>query len=207
MTGMTTDILLILVSYLVGAIPNGLLVARARGVDIRKVGSGNIGATNVFRSVGKCWGILTFVGDALKGYIPSFFFPLLACSPPPWLGLACGCAAIAGHNWPVYLRFKGGKGIATSAGVLLGVAPAAVGIGLGGWILLFVTTRYVSVASIGAAILVPASAWLLYSADDLVLPIVLSLLGVLAVWRHRTNIKRLLGGEENRFDFRKKKAE
>ena len=197
---------LILAAYLLGSIPIGLLLARAKGVDIRTVGSGNIGATNVFRSVSKTLGILTFVGDALKGFVPAFVFPILGqrlagTFQGSEIGVLCGFAAIAGHNWPVFLRFKGGKGIATSAGVLLGIAPAAVGIGLTAWILLFVTSRYVSVASIGAAIVVPASSWILYLPDGLLLPSVLTLLGVIAVWRHQSNIQRLRTGQEHRFQF------
>ena len=118
------------VSYLLGSIPNGLLIARVKGIDIRKVVSGNIGATNVYRSVSKSLGILTFVLDALKGAIPALWFPVQAAhcaqSPlPPWLPLLFGGLAIAGHTWPVYLKFKGGKGVATSAGALIGIAPRA----------------------------------------------------------------------------------
>ena len=197
---------LILAAYLLGSIPIGLLLARAKGVDIRTVGSGNIGATNVFRSVSKTLGILTFVGDALKGFVPAFVFPILGqrlagTFQGSEIGVLCGFAAIAGHNWPVFLRFKGGKGIATSAGVLLGIAPAAVGIGLAAWILLFVISRYVSVASIGAALAVPAASWIMYLPRGLLLPSVLTLLGLIAVWRHKSNIQRLLNGTEHRFEF------
>lgn len=203
--------LFVAVAYLLGAVPFGLLLARLKGVDIQKVGSGNIGATNVFRSVSKPLGILTFACDFLKGLVPAAVFPMIG---KPWLesfqcletGLIFGVAAIVGHNWPVFLRFKGGKGIATSAGVLLGVAPASVGVGFAAWLLLFLTSRYVAVASIGAAIAVPVSAWLLYLADrGMTLPIVLTLLGAIAVWRHRSNIQRLAAGTEHRFAFGKKK--
>ena len=122
-----------LASYLIGAVPFGLLVARLKGVDITKVGSGNIGATNVFRSVSKPLGILTFVLDALKGWGPAWFFPRLVqggdaiTAAGPALAVAYATLAIVGHTWPVYLKFKGGKGVATSAGALIGIAPAAVG--------------------------------------------------------------------------------
>ena len=198
-------------AYLVGAIPFGLLIGRLNGVDVRTVGSKNIGATNVFRSVGKGWGVLVFLLDAAKGLVPALVFPMLgksALSACPGLecnlGLLCGVAAILGHNFPVYLKFKGGKGVATSAGVLLGVAPAAVGIGFLGWIVLFVTTRYVSVASIGATLAVVTAGWFLYRAQGWVLPVVLTLLGALVIWRHRSNIQRLANGSENQFQFRKK---
>ena len=201
--------ILLILSYVLGSIPSGLLLARLKGVDIRTVGSGNIGATNVFRTVGKGWGIATFAADALKGFLPAFAFPVVArygggachCSA---LGIFCGCAAIAGHNWPVFLHFKGGKGIATSAGVLLGIAPTAMGIGLLSWIVLFVITRFVSIASIGAAIIVPVVSWTLYARRGLLLPIVLTILGGIAIWRHKSNIQRLIEGTEHRFSFSKK---
>lgn len=198
-------------AYLVGAIPCGLLIARLNGVDIRTVGSKNIGATNVFRCVGKGWGILTFVLDALKGLVPALVFPMLGKSALPafqalesCFGLLCGVAAILGHNFPVYIGFKGGKGVSTSAGVLIGVAPAAVGIGALAWAILLVATRYMSIASIGAAAVVPAAGWCLYRGQGLTLPIVLVLLGLMVVVRHHGNIRRLLNGTENRFQFRKK---
>lgn len=198
-------------AYLVGAIPFGLLFAKLKGVDIRAVGSRNIGATNVFRCVGKGWGILTFVLDALKGLVPALVFPMLGKSGLPSFqglensfGLFCGVAAILGHNFPVYLGFKGGKGVSTSAGVLLGVAPAAVGLGALGWAILLVATRYMSIASMGAAMVVPAAGWWLYREQGIILPIVLTLLGLLVVLRHHGNIRRLLSGTENRFQFRKK---
>ncbi len=203
-------VLPILAAYLLGSIPFGLLLTRMKGIDIRSQGSGNIGATNVFRVAGKGLGITTFVLDFLKGFLPAFIFPLMAAqwvgaSPPVLLGLFCGCAAIAGHNWPVFLRFKGGKGVATSAGMLTGVAPGAVGIALLIWIVLFVTTRYVSVASIGAALSVGVSAWIFYAGKGFTIPIVLSILALLVVWRHRINMQRLFKGQENRFVFKKKK--
>ncbi|MCX7010247.1 MAG: glycerol-3-phosphate acyltransferase, partial [Kiritimatiellaeota bacterium] len=124
----------LVLAYLVGAIPCGLLIARLNGVDIRAVGSKNIGATNVYRCVGKGWGILTFVLDAAKGLVPALVFPMLGKSALPafqslesCFGLFCGVAAILGHNFPVYIGFKGGKGVSTSTGVLIGIAPAAVG--------------------------------------------------------------------------------
>jgi acyl phosphate:glycerol-3-phosphate acyltransferase len=196
-----------IIAYLLGAIPVGLLVARAKGVDIRSVGSGNIGATNVFRSIGKPWGVATFVLDALKGFVPAWVFPLW-CADPGWsIGLLFGCMAIAGHNWPVYLGFKGGKGVATSAGVLLGVAPVEALIGAGVWFAVFFVSRYVSLASIAAAVAIPAAGWLRAEAHGPVLPVVLTLLGILAVWRHRSNIERLSNGTENRFERKKNKGE
>lgn len=206
-TGVTAG--LAVLAYLIGAIPNGFLIARAKGIDIRKVGSGNIGATNVYRSVSKSLGLLTFFLDALKGALPAILFPKWAalCSAgvlPAWLPLLFGGMAIVGHTWPVYLGFKGGKGVATSAGALIGIAPAATGIGLLCWFLTLVGTRYMSVASIVAAVAVPAAGWWLYRDGGLVLPVALTVLGALIIWRHKGNIVRLAHGTENRFEFRKK---
>ena len=190
--------LLILASYLLGAIPNGLLIARLKGVDLQKVGSGNIGATNVFRCVGKGWGVLAFVLDAVKGFVPAFFFPRLLESAPPWLGLACGVAAVAGHNWPVWLKFKGGKGVSTSAGMLLGIAPAAVGIGFAVFALTVALTRFVSLGSILAAVAVPAAYLWMNGADNRLLAGALILMGLLVIVKHRANVGRLLKGTEPR---------
>jgi glycerol-3-phosphate acyltransferase PlsY len=200
--------LFIALAYFLGSVPVGLLLSRLKGIDIRAVGSGNIGATNVFRSVSKPLGIATFVGDALKGFVPAYVFPILeklltGTSHGSKIGVLCGCAAIVGHNWPVFLRFKGGKGIATSAGVLLGIAPAAVGIGLLSWIVLLVISRYVSIASIGAAIVASAVSWTMYSRKGLLLPIALTILGLIAVVRHKSNIRKLIDGTEHRFSFKK----
>jgi len=197
-------------SYLLGSVPFGYLAARFKGVDIRSVGSGNIGATNVFRSVGKIPGLLTFLCDTLKGFIPAFVFPVLVrdCLPAcqdHGLALLCACMAVAGHNWPIYLRFKGGKGIATSAGALLAVAPASVGCALACWVIVFLVGQYVSLASILAAAILAVSSWILYFKQGVLIPIVLSLLGIIGIWRHKSNIRRLLAGQENRFKFGRKK--
>lgn len=183
--------------YLLGSVPCGYLIGLARGVDLRKTGSGNIGATNVFRCVGKGWGIFAFVLDAVKGFVPAFFAGRVLAGAPDWLGLACGAAAVAGHNWPVWLGFKGGKGVSTSVGMLLGVAPAAAGIGLGVFAVAVVATRWVSLGSILAAAAVGGSAWWLYGAQKP--PVVawaLTALAALVVWRHRANTGRLLKGTE-----------
>ena len=183
-------------SYLLGSIPNGLFIAKAKGIDLRKVGSGNIGATNVFRCVGKGWGIAAFVLDAIKGFVPAFVFPRLVLDCPDWLGLACGVAAVAGHNWPVWLNFKGGKGVSTSAGMLLGIAPGAAGIGLAVFALVVVSTRWVSLGSISAAVAVPAAFLALHGTANPLLAGALVLMGALVVLKHRSNIRRLLTGTE-----------
>ena len=196
--------ILTIIAYLFGAVPFGLLVARSRGINIREQGSGNIGATNVFRCVGKGWGIFTLVLDALKGFIPAFFFAKLAGLESEW-GVLFGLAAIIGHTFPVYLKFKGGKGVATSAGMLLGVAPAAVGVGLVFWIICMALSRYVSLSSIVAAIAVAVAVWLDPGQDSLIVKIALTILALLVIWLHRANVGRLLNGTENRFG--KKKGE
>ena len=196
-----TITILALISYLFGAIPFGLLVARLHGVDIRSKGSGNIGATNVFRVIGKGWGIFTFVLDALKGFIPAFVFPLLGNLSGEW-GVLLGMAAIMGHTFPIYLKFKGGKGVATSSGMLLGVAPLAVGIGFLCWVACLAISRYVSLSSILAALVVAVVVWI-QGDKGLIVNIAITILSLLVVWLHRANVKRLLNGTENQ--FRKKK--
>ncbi len=188
--------LLVLAAYLMGAIPNGLLLARLKGIDLQKVGSGNIGATNVFRCVGKSWGIAAFILDAVKGFVPAFVFPRLMDGAPAWLGLACGVAAVAGHNWPVWLKFKGGKGVSTSAGMLLGIAPGAVGIGFAVFAVTVALTRWVSLGSILAAIAVPAAYIGLHGTDNRLLTGALIVMGLLVILKHRANIGRLLKGTE-----------
>ena len=195
--------LLVLAAYLLGSIPNGLLIARLKGIDLQKVGSGNIGATNVYRCVGKGWGIAAFVLDAVKGFVPAFVFPRLVECAPPWLGLACGVAAVAGHNWPVWLKFKGGKGVSTSAGMLLGIAPAAVGIGFGVFAITVLITRWVSLGSILAAIAVPTAYVGLYGTGNRLLVGALIIMGALVIFKHRANIGRLLNGTEPRITGKK----
>ena len=191
-------------AYLLGAFPTAYLVGKAHGIDIRKIGSGNVGATNVSRALGLPWAIFTLAVDVLKGAIPAALFPLLAVRWFGWdgsrehLGLWCAAMAIAGHNWPVYLGFRGGKGVATSVGALLGLTWLPGVIALGCWIAVFAITRYVSLGSIVAAGAAAASAWALYGRRDWVLPAVYSVLAALLIYRHRANIGRLLRGEEKR---------
>lgn len=201
-------------AYLTGSVPFGFLLAKARGHDIRTLGSGNIGATNVFRSVSKPLGLLTFALDVAKGYCGVKLIPLLAANlcggsfESMALPVFCGALTVAGHNWTCFLKFKGGKGIATSAGMLLALAPAGVSIAFAVWLLVFVTSRYVSVASIIAAAVMGAAAWPLYCArHGAWFPAVLTLLAALAVWKHRSNIARLRTGTESRFNFGKGKKQ
>lgn len=197
-------------SYLVGAIPFAFIIGKLYGVDIRKTGSGNVGATNVLRSVGKKAGITALILDIAKGFIPAFFIPGLAagCASDPsaeqLLRIICGIAAICGHVWPVYLGFRGGKGIATSAGALIAIAPEAVLIGFIVWLITFSIFKYVSLASIAAALAIPCIAWYIYSDAGTLLPWTLTAIGLLAVLRHRTNIQRLARGTESKISLKKK---
>jgi len=201
-------ILALLLAYLLGSIPFGLLASRCKGLDIRTMGSGNIGATNVFRSMGKSWGLAVFILDFSKGFIPAFLFPLwilAGAGPAPRIvGLLLGCAALAGHNWPVFLRFRGGKGVATSAGMLAGSVPMAMLAGIAAWLVLMVSTRFVSVSSMGAAIVAGGSALILYP-GQLTVSLLLCGVAVVIVWQHRSNIRRLYAGSEHRFSFRKRR--
>ncbi len=194
--------------YLLGSIPTGYLVAKARGIDIRTVGSKNMGATNVFRTLGKVPGILVLFVDALKGYAASAWLAdaLLKIlnasnSDPQTNHLIAGIAAVLGHNYTCWLQFKGGKGIATTAGVFLALAPVAVGIAIALWIVAFVATRYVSIASILAAVALPTAVW--FTQENLALRIIAIILGVLAIYKHRANIQRLRNGTEHRIQFTK----
>jgi glycerol-3-phosphate acyltransferase PlsY len=195
-------------AYLLGSIPTGYLVARAKGIDIRTVGSGNIGATNAFRMLGKPAGILVLVVDGLKGYaacswlapqVFNWFAPNFFVEPVELeirFNVIAGICAVLGHNFTCWLKFKGGKGIATSAGVYFALAPLAAGIALGTWIVAAVLTRYVSIASIAAAVALPTGVWL--TKNNLFLGIVTTALGLLAIFKHRSNIQRLLNGTERR---------
>jgi glycerol-3-phosphate acyltransferase PlsY len=198
-----------LLAYLLGSIPTGYLVARARGVDIRTVGSGNIGATNAFRVLGKKLGIFVLLIDALKGWVAvqcgaALVNQLLPGAPLEYLRITAALAAILGHNFTCWLHFKGGKGIATSAGVLLALVPWSLAIILSLFIILFVTTRYVSIGSIAASFTLPFATW--FTTKDTVLTIVTGVMGALAILKHRKNIQRLLNGTENRIQFKKKEA-
>ena len=204
--------LIALLAYLLGSMPTGFLVARARGVDIRKAGSGNIGATNAFRILGTGPGLLVLAVDALKGFVAvrllalSIVWFLLPYDPhgKDVSGVVAGLFVVLGHNFTCWLGFKGGKGIATSAGVFFALAPLAAAVALGAWVIVFLWSRYVSLASLVAAVVLPAATWM--AGNGLIIPIVTTLLGLLAIFKHRTNIRRLLDGTENRVQFRKKEA-
>ncbi|HEY5234180.1 MAG TPA: glycerol-3-phosphate 1-O-acyltransferase PlsY [Verrucomicrobiae bacterium] len=217
-------IIVAVAAYLLGSMPTGFLVAKAMGIDIQKAGSGNIGATNAMRVLGKPAGIFVMLVDAAKGYavcylgliICDLFGPNLdyiASHPVPdytsmvestnlfsermhHFAILAGIFAVIGHNYPCWLKFKGGKGIATTAGVYLALAPAALGIALAVFILSIVITRCVSVGSIVAAAVLPVAVW--FTKEKLFLEVVTIALCMLAIYKHKSNIKRLMAGTESR---------
>jgi glycerol-3-phosphate acyltransferase PlsY len=193
--------------YLIGSIPAGYLAGRIAGIDIRKVGSGNIGATNVLRSVSKCYGYSVFLFDFLKGVAAVELSILMFDQYHPAASrelctILGGTASVIGHTFPVWLRFKGGKGVATSAGVVFAMVPfAALTFGVV-WIITFLTSRYVSIASIAAAIALPVAVGALLYVKQLNNPILLYFsigLAAIVIVRHRSNVSRLLHGTEPRF--------
>lgn len=189
--------MVLVVIYLIAAIPTGIVLARLMGgADIRQQGSGNIGATNVYRVVGKLAGVLTLIGDTLKGFLPLLAYQSWLSPTPAQLGLAC-VVAILGHCYPVYLKFKGGKGVATALGIFLVLSPKAVLGALVVFILAVAISRFISLGSVLAALSAP----LLILMLDHPQPIFLATLAIamLVIWRHRSNIRRLLDGTENRF--------
>ena len=181
-----------MLAYFIGSIPTGFLWAKARGIDIRTVGSGNIGATNVMRTLGKGPGITVLLIDAAKGFVPVF----LVRGQGPALQIVCCLAVIAGHNWTCWLKFKGGKGVATSAGALAAMLPWPLVCVLAVWAVVFGISRYVSLASICAAAALPVATWC-WTHDSTLLGFT-GVLGGLAIYKHQANIQRLLAGTENR---------
>ena len=218
-------IIVAVAAYLLGSIPTGFLVAKAKGIDIRSVGSGNIGATNAMRVLGKPAGIFVLLMDAAKGFFSVVILPnalvlfIFQVPNPDYLRsyqsfgeepitfqnkiqLIAGIFAVLGHNYTCWLKFKGGKGIATTAGVFLALAPWAVLVGLVVFILAVLLTKYVSVGSIAAAIALPVTVWMM-TPQNIFLGIVSTALGALAIYKHKSNIQRLIAGTENRLGKKK----
>lgn len=183
-----------ILSYLLGSIPTGYLLGLSYGVDMRQTGSGNIGATNVARALGKARGAATLLADAAKGWIPVYVAIQLGLGETA-VALA-GSAAFLGHLYPVYLKFRGGKGVATAMGVLLALMPMAVLVLIGVFIVALLASRMVSLGSIGAALAAPIAVWLLqYSLVDTGLA---AFLATMVILRHRSNLQRMLAGTEPR---------
>jgi glycerol-3-phosphate acyltransferase PlsY len=203
-------ILTALLAYLLGSVPTGFLVGKASGIDIRTIGSGNIGATNVFRALGTPAGVFVLLADALKGWLAVAVVANLCCNwaapsagatAREWFRIVAGVCAILGHNYTCWLYFKGGKGIATSAGVLVALVPYALLIILAIWVVVFAAMRYVSLASICAAGALPLATWLTGGSVRLI--IITAAMAALAIYKHRSNIRRLLAGTENRIGRKK----
>lgn len=193
---MSLEILILPAAYLLGSIPTGLLLARAfGGIDIRATGSGNIGATNVYRTLGKKVGVLTLVGDCLKGLLPVVVARLLGLDDM-WVAGA-GVAAFIGHVFSLFLGFKGGKGVATALGVFLGTSPLSILLALAVFVLVLWKWRYVSLASIAAAVVLPPIVTLV-NGKPLVIAMT-AFIALLVVYKHRENIQRLRAGTESRF--------
>ncbi|MHC4659347.1 MAG: glycerol-3-phosphate 1-O-acyltransferase PlsY [Planctomycetota bacterium] len=205
-------VILIIGAYLLGSIPFGLIIARAHGKNLREIGSGNIGATNVSRALGRKWAYFCFLLDVLKGLVPTLTTVLLISSPPSTaellLALVVGCAAVLGHILPIYIKFKGGKGVSTSFGVALGLWPyftICASFFAATWVVVVLTWRYVSLASITASVAFPLA---LISAIILMpewafsnlwpLLIVAIAMPIMVIARHRANIKRLIAGTESK---------
>src|SRR5215471_2500026 len=199
---------LVLGSYLLGSIPFGYLAGRLAGIDIRQAGSGNVGATNVVRVLGKRYGYPVFALDVLKGFGAVKVSMLLAPGQPPdWnspeiFRILAAICSVLGHLYPPWLKFKGGKGVATSAGALLALTPVATLIGVAIWIIVFWLSRYVSLASVTAAVVLPMVILVITWQDqNKAKPLVYSSACVAAIvlWRHRSNLSRLMRGTEPRF--------
>ena len=205
---MLTLAVVLIGSYLLGSIPFGYLAGRIARIDIRNCGSGNVGATNVIRTLGKGYGYPVFALDFLKGFGAVKISIMIATraqsewNSPEMFGIVAAISSVLGHSFPVWLSFKGGKGVATSAGALFALAPIAALVGVAIWILTFWLTRYVSLASIAAAAALPliilASTSLSRTTGRLLFYSSVCLAAVV-IWRHRSNLSRLMHGTEPRF--------
>ena len=195
-------VLLIFCGYILGSVPTGILVGWARGVDVREVGSGNIGTANVLRAAGKWAAIATLAGDMVKGMVPVLI--ARALSESDWVLAGVGLAAVAGHCWPIFLRFKGGKGVATGAGTSIGLAPL-IGLGLFAfWWAVVLLSRYTSLGAIAVMLVSPLAFYLSGQPLPYVLYTILG--GALVLWRHRENVRSLLKGTERKVGEKKEQG-
>lgn len=195
------QVIALVVAYLLGSIPFALIAGKLHGVDLRTTGSGNLGATNVFRTLGRTAGITVMVLDIAKG--AAAVLVAVALTDNPW-PLVAGALAILGHVFPVWTNFKGGKGVAVGAGALIGLVPAASGVLIVLWFVIVLTTRYVSIASIVCAIAAAPLAWAFGAPWSYV--VFIALAGLFVIWKHRENIVRLSRGEENRISLGQRKG-
>jgi len=205
-------VILIIGAYLLGSVPFGLIIAKAHGKNLRGIGSGNIGATNLSRALGRKWAYFCFLLDVTKGLVPMLAATFTLSSPPSiaelFLALAAGCAAVLGHIFPIYIKFRGGKGVATSFGVALGLWPyytICASFAIVVWVAVALLWRYISLASIAASIVFPAALILMIGlrptwdfANLWPLLIAATAIPIMVIVRHRENIKRLLAGTESK---------
>ena len=210
-----TLLMLAVPTYLIGGIPFGFIIGKMRGVDVRTVGSKNIGATNVFRTVGKGWGLLAFVCDVLKGFFPVLVAKMAVADPEiptySWTAIAVGVTAVIGHMLTPYMKFKGGKGVATAFGMMLGLIPALVGTAFGLFALVFACSHFISLGSIAASAFLAVAIWFpilgTVGRADLPQCVLVTLIALFIIWKHRANISRILHGNENKiYLFKKTKA-
>lgn len=195
---MTTPLLLTLAAYAAGAVPSSFWVGRfLYGKDLRTLGSCNLGATNVFRVLGWQPAVVVMIVDVFKGFAPVWWFPGIDGQNAAWWPVIYGASSIVGHVFSFWVGFRGGKGVATSGGVLIAMAPGVAALGLGTWIVTLLLARTVSVASMAAAVAV-GTAGLLVPSVDLSVRLFLGFIAVFVVWAHRSNIRRLLRGTEPR---------
>lgn len=203
----------IIICYLLGSIPTAYIFGKViRGIDIRRYGSGNVGATNVFRVVGKGPGIAVLLADMAKGalavgLVASYFHYRWPTLDIRLYQIITGISVVMGHNWTVFLRFRGGKGMATSAGVLMWILPGALALTVAVWLVMILIWRYVSLGSITAACAFPVFVVFLYQKEEgfLWLALFSVLLSIVAIYKHIPNIKKLLGGKEGKISLKKSK--
>jgi acyl phosphate:glycerol-3-phosphate acyltransferase len=191
---MFSSVLLVLCGYVLGSVPTGFLAGRAWGVDVRREGSGNIGMANVLRTTGKWPAVVTMVGDMLKGFAPVFLARLV--TENAWVIAAVALAAVIGHCWPVFLRFKGGKAVATGAGTTIALAPVVGLLLFAFWWAVVLVGRYTSLGAISVMIVTPVVFWLTGQPLPYVLYTIMG--GSLVLWRHRENARALAKGTERK---------
>lgn len=201
---MIINIFLVVLTYLLGAIPNGVWIGKTfKGIDIRKVGSKNSGATNAYRNLGAKYGIATLVLDALKGFLPVFIAYKSGTSSI--FIVSMGLIAILAHSFSCFLNFKGGKGVATSLGVFLFLSPKAVLVAVVGFLIVLYFTRYVSLSSVTGAVILPIMVYILpvrEGVDKATLCVLVTIIGAFVIYKHKANISRLLNGTESKIVFK-----
>ena len=195
-------------AYLIGGIPFGFLIGKMRGVDVRTAGSKNIGATNVFRTVGKKWGLLAFFCDVMKGLVPTLVAKTLYAETTPEMPILVGITCVVGHMLTPYMKFKGGKGVATAFGALIALMPTTVGMAFALFAVVFACSHYISLGSCTAATALAIAVWIPFldhgGYHDLPLSVLVTLIAAFIVWKHRSNIGRLVRGEESKIYLFKK---